>query len=87
MKTQQTSKPEQIISGFIPVACVKDYRIDEALSHDVSALHGSHRVLSSGRFIVLVENGRLPGAWMVEYTHDEECGIQFERVFVAAKLL
>lgn len=86
MKTQTTTKPVQIIDGFIPVACVKDYRIDEALFSDVCDCHGSHRTLSNGRHLVLVNNGRLPGAWMVEYDYSEQDGIVIERVYVAAKL-
>ena len=87
MKNQTTSNPVQIIEGFIPVACVKDYRIDETLFEDVANQHGGHRTLPNGRHLVLVNNGRLPGAWMVEYDYSDQDGIAIERVYVAAKLL
>ena len=50
-------------------------------------VHGGHRTLPNGRHLVLVNNGRLPGAWMVEYDYSDQDGIAIERVYVAAKLL
>ena len=87
MKTYTTQEPVQIVDGYIPVASVRDYRINESLSIDVSDLHGSGKRLENGMHILLIESGHLPGAWIVEYSYDDEVGFSVERVYVAARLM